>query len=94
MGVETCDPAEYLSKHGASLLGADQLPSFVNQFKVPEGEQLACSTNSDILPRLVGDVHALNLIDLNKYALGEYKSQIPMRNEKEVLPARTCCCSN
>lgn len=36
------------------------------------------------LPELVGDVHALKLIDLDKYGLGAYKDHLNRHNSKDL----------
>jgi hypothetical protein len=77
LGVEITDPDEYKSKYGPSLVSPKELPELVNEFKVPEGEELAASSpNSSKLPTLVGDIHAFGLVDLDENGLSEYRDQI------------------
>ena len=75
LGVQQADPAAYLAQHGALLSDASQLPKEVAQFATPEGETLAVNSNSDQLPALVGNVSALNLVNLNCNGLSEYSAQ-------------------
>ena len=75
LGVEEADPNEYMSKYGQELVSANDLPELVSEFKVPEGEELAASANYT-LPTLVGDIHALGLVDLDRHGLSEYIDQI------------------
>jgi hypothetical protein len=76
LGVEEADPNEYMAKYGRELVSANDLPELVGEFKVPEGEELAASANNSALPTLVGDIHALGLVDLDRHGLGEYIDQI------------------
>ena len=77
LGVENADPASYASRYSSSLTNSNRLPEIVNRFndKVPQGEVLAVNQRHT-LPRLVGDIQALGLIDLERNGLGEYRSQI------------------
>ena len=76
LGVVEIDPQQYISQYGPQLASASQLPSVVvENFKPPVGQTLAVDYRPD-LPRLVGDIEALRLIDLDKAGLGEYKQYL------------------
>ena len=76
LGVNIADPAYYTSVFGANLTDPYQLPAEVNQFQPPVGERLAVNSNPNEVPRLVGDVDALGLVDLDSVGLSEYKPQL------------------
>lgn len=75
-GIVNADPNEYRSRYGQTLIRSDQLPSFVKEFTIPQGEILGQNYNADQLPRLVGDVQALRFIDLERHGLTGYRGQI------------------
>jgi hypothetical protein len=77
LGVLSANPDEYRAKYGASLVEESQLPALaVNHFKPPAGEVLGAHYRPK-LPKLVGDLQALSLINLNVHGLGAYKQIIP-----------------
>ena len=76
LGVFAADPQEYVRLHGASLVSAAALPAFVREISPPTGIPLAVNTQVPVINRLVGDVHALTFIDLEREGLGHYRSLI------------------
>jgi len=73
LGVIRANPAEYVERYGASLKVHQELPEFVREIRPPVGVVLASEFNYPSLLDLEGDLHALNLIDLDREGLGEYK---------------------
>ena len=76
LGVEQVDPSEYVMKYGGKLTPAAELPKFVSEFKPVQGEHLAASSRGHSVPRLVGAVQALSGIDLDKFNLAQYRTQV------------------
>lgn len=74
-------PCEYMNKHGGELYEARDMPRMAGM-KLPVGENLACYSISETesLPRLVGDLHALRLLDLDRVGLGAYKKHLQWMN--------------
>ncbi|RNA15550.1 hypothetical protein BpHYR1_027025, partial [Brachionus plicatilis] len=70
------NPAEYVSRYGASLKQSGELPSFVTDIKTPDGLVLAANYRYNSLYELEGDVQALRLIDLDREGLAEYRSYL------------------
>ena len=76
LGVAKVDPDQYISQYASLLASAGQLPEIaVEHFKPPLGQTLGVDYRPD-LPRLVGDIEALRLIDLNAEGLGDYASYL------------------
>ena len=73
LGVVRANPAEYVAKYGDVLKPADQLPSFVKSIKSDSGIKLAAENEPSTQHELVGDIHALRLIDLEREGLDQYK---------------------
>lgn len=73
LGIETVDPDEYAQKYGPSLVSAVELPEIASQAKTEHGYLLAADFKPKYFNSLEGDVHALNMIDLDKEGLSEYK---------------------
>ncbi len=87
LGVEKCDPNEYIEQHGSSLIQASTLPAIANKVAVDavenQGTLLASDVRKKYFNELEGDVHALSLIDLDKEGLSEYKYILEnLRNNK------------
>ncbi|RNA38024.1 hypothetical protein BpHYR1_049099, partial [Brachionus plicatilis] len=76
LGVIRANPAEYVSRYGASLKQSGELPSFVTDIKTPDGLVLAANYRYNSLYELEGDVQALRLIDLDREGLAEYRSYL------------------
>jgi len=73
LGVTGANPAEYAARFGATLVEESQLPALaVSHLNAPAGEVLGAHWRQT-LPKLVGDLHALALIDLDAAGLSEYK---------------------
>lgn len=93
LGVETQDPGEYILKFGGKLTPALELPKFVSEFHLPTGEVLAIN-RPEPGTKLVGDVDALKIIDLEKTGLSHYKVQVAVASAgkdcKKVCPSRAC----
>ena len=78
LGVAMANPAEYLTQFGPGLVEAAQLPGVVvANFVAPVGQVFGSNYTPD-LPKLIGDLHALSLIDLDQAGLAEYKSFVPV----------------
>ena len=73
LGVIRANPAEYVQTYGQSLRVSHDLPDFVHDIKTPEGLVLAANYQPSDLHELEGDLHALNLIDLDKEGLSGYR---------------------
>jgi hypothetical protein len=73
LGVIRANPAEYVQRYGSCLKTARELPSFVLDIKPASGLVLAADHVPNLVHELVGDLHALSLIDLDREGLGEYK---------------------
>ena len=72
LGVVKANPAEYIEKY-KNLYQSVDLPAFVNNIKTPENLKLSADVDSNATVELEGDLDALNLIDLDKEGLSEYK---------------------
>lgn len=71
-GVTSEVPGEYISRFGNDLLSTKNLPpEFVDKFDVPPGEKLGSHYLSDV-PKLIGDIEALKLVDLEENDLSQY----------------------
>jgi Ca2+-binding EF-hand superfamily protein len=74
LGVVKANPIEYVQRYGNSLKRSIELPPFVKEIKPPSGVVLAAeSSGTPTMYELEGDVHALNLIDLEREGLVEYR---------------------
>ena len=68
------NPVEYVQRYGSSLKRSIELPTFVKEIKPPAGVILAAdTTGSSTVYELEGDVYALNLVDLEREGLVEYR---------------------
>ena len=76
LGVIRANPAEYVSRYGATLRQSSDLPSFVTDIKTPDGLVLAANYRYNSLYELEGDVQALRLVDLDREGLAEYRSYL------------------
>ena len=75
-GVSPASPADYAARFGATLVEESQLPALaVSNFRAPAGEVLGAHYRPS-LPKLVGDLHALALIDLDAAGLSEYRGLV------------------
>ena len=76
LGVVRADPATYINQYGSSIRQSTQLPDIVNQINTPNNLVLAANVEYSGLHELEGDLHALNLVDLDKVGLGQYKNHL------------------
>ncbi|RNA35181.1 hypothetical protein BpHYR1_023986 [Brachionus plicatilis] len=76
LGVIRANPVEYVQRFGNNLTLPHNLPQFVTDIKTPDGLALAAQTKQRSVYELEGDVQALNLIDLDKEGLSEYRSYL------------------
>jgi len=76
LGVIRANPAEYVTRYGATLKQSTELPSFVTDIRTPDGLVLAANYRYNNLHELEGDVQALRLIDLDREGLAEYRSYL------------------
>ncbi len=66
LGIVRADPDEYIAKFGPTLKKLEEMPDFVKDIKLPQDLLLAAQVPSLTTHELEGDLHALNLIDLEK----------------------------
>ena len=66
LGVIDCDPADYVARYGPDLTPSQNLPriAYEANFKPPPNETFGLNYRPDV-PKLVGDVEALRLINFN-----------------------------
>ena len=74
LGVIRANPVEYVQRYGTSLKTHNELPQFVKEIRPPTGVILAAEYTAPSLIELEGDVQALNLIDLDREGLKEYRT--------------------
>jgi len=84
LGVIRANPIEYIERYGPNLKTKHELPEYVLDIKNPV--DLAAETNDEVKIELVGDVDALNLIDLDKEGLSMYKNLL--KKSGDLLSAR------
>ena len=73
LGIIRANPVEYVQRYGSSLKTHIDLPQFVKEIRPPTGVVLAAEYSAPSLIELEGDVQALNLIDLDREGLTEYR---------------------
>ena len=76
LGVIRANPAEYVARYGPVLKTARDMPQFVHDIRPPPGLILAAEQPHNPVHELVGDVHALKYIDLEREGLGQYRDQV------------------
>lgn len=85
LGIVRADPIDYVHKYGPSLRPPDELPKFAKQIKPPKGIVLAADKKTPPKVKLEGDIHALELIDLEKHNLTEYRDYLKtFKNQKNT----------
>ena len=62
-----------MQRYGSSLKRSIELPTFVKEIKPPAGVILAADSGTSTIYELEGDVYALNLVDLEREGLVEYR---------------------
>lgn len=80
LGIVKANPLEYVQRYGTSLKRSIELPTFVREIKPPTGLTLAADSPSASIYELEGDVYALNLVDLEREGLIEYKYSLKNSN--------------
>jgi hypothetical protein len=76
LGVIRANPIEYKQRYGTSLKSYSELPDFVHEIKPPQGVVLAADRPELSVPDLEGDVGALDLVDLEREQLEEYRPHL------------------
>jgi hypothetical protein len=76
LGVVSADPAKYIEKFGSKLIKPNEIPEYLREIPTPEGLASPNESTQTFLPELEGDLEALNLIDLEKEGLGDYKEYL------------------
>lgn len=77
LGTVRANPIEYVQRFGSTLKKSDELPQFVKDIRPPDNLVLAANElNKSNVFELEGDIFALNLIDLKREGLLEYKNQL------------------
>ena len=74
LGVIRVNPVEYVERYGTSLKSHLEFPTIAKEIRPPIGVVLAAEWNAPSLIDLEGDIQALNLIDLDREGLSEYKA--------------------
>lgn len=82
LGVNDADPCAYKQKYGSSLKNASELPDFARKIKAP-GTLAADSKNGGVF-KLVGDLEAFKLINLDEVGMSEYRSQLKKQGIKDL----------
>lgn len=85
MGVSRMNPDEYNKLYGSSLYDSIDLPEIVTSIKTPDNLVLAANYKPRRVPKLVGDLDALKLIDLEANGLGEYREQLAHLESKTTV---------
>ena len=88
LGVIRANPVEYVERYGASLKSHREFPEIVHEVRPPVGVVLAAEYNAPSLIDLEGDIHALNLIDLDHEGLSEYKEWLRRYLESKNKPTK------
>lgn len=77
LGVIRANPVEYVQAYGVNLRVARDLPDFVHEIKAPQEVGLLASEYIPLdFHELEGDLHALNLINLEQEGLGVYRKYL------------------
>jgi hypothetical protein len=74
LGVIRANPVEYVERYGTSLKSHLEFPTIAKEIRPPIGVVLAAEWNALSLIDLEGYIQALNLIDLDREGLSEYKA--------------------
>lgn len=76
LGVSRMDTEEYTRIYGSSLIKSKDLPEIATSIATPDDLTLAASVTDKPVEKLVGDLEALKLIDLEAQGLGRYRKQL------------------
>jgi len=82
LGVSDADPCAYKKKYGSSLKSASELPDFARKVKAPG--TLAANSKSGGVFKLVGDLEAFKLINLDDVGMSEYRCQLKKQGIKDL----------
>jgi hypothetical protein len=95
LGVVRANPVDYVQRYGHSLVVSNELPQFVQDIATPDGIELAANSKYSELYELEGDVEALNLVDLEKEGLGQYRNYLnSLKNKGKLTPSSSKSRSN
>lgn len=72
-GVYPTDPHDYVCKYGPSLYRSENLPEVAKKYGDVAGIPLASTHRPSFIPRLEGEINALNLIDLDRVGLSHFR---------------------
>lgn len=81
MGVSDADPCAYKKKYGSSLKSLSELPDFARKAKAPGGKSKGGCGG---VFKLVGDLEAFKLINLDEVGMSEYRSQLKKQGIKDL----------
>ena len=87
LGTVRANPIDYVRLYHGSLKTANLLPDFVLNLKHPEGVVLAAEHQPRAHHELEGDLHALNLIDLDKEGLSAYRQHSNFISQYQITSA-------
>ena len=87
LGTVRANPIDYVRLYHGSLKTANLLPDFVLNLKHPEGVVLAAEHQPRANHELEGDLHALNLIDLDKEGLSAYRQHSNFISQYQITSA-------
>lgn len=76
LGTQRCDPFEYRRKFESTMLSTSQMLRILSENKITLTQGLEQAES--MVPKLEGDLEALSMIDLDRYGLSEYRSQLTM----------------
>jgi len=78
LGVTRMNTEEYRHKYGHQLKKASEFPSEIRHLRAPTSDVGTLWADSKHGPtvKLVGDLHALALVDLEREGLGQYRDQL------------------
>lgn len=77
LGVIRANPVEYVQTYGVTLKVSNDLPDFVHEIKAPQEVGVLAAEYTPLdHHELEGDVHALNLINLDKEGLSAYRKYL------------------
>lgn len=79
LGVIRANPSDYVKRYGHQLREADELPDYVKKIR-PDFELACQQTQQPRVPDLCGDVYALNMVDMDREGLSEYKPALAKYN--------------
>lgn len=72
-----------MERYGTTLKRSMELPTFVKEIRPPAGVKLAADSNNQTVYELEGDLYALNLVDLEREGLIEYRHLLKQLKDSE-----------